>query len=284
MSGGGNRDQAEYWASAPGEKWVQHEDKLDALMAPVLARLLEAAALRPGERVLDIGCGTGASTLAAARAVGPEGTVTAADISPVLLARAEERAAAGGLAKARFIEADAQSHPFGAGGFDAAISRFGVMFFDDPVAAFANIARALRPGGRVAFMAWGGLADNPWFAIPREAAIAHLGAPPPADPRAPGPMAFAEPDYVAGILGEAGLAGVRVTQIALDLTPRGTLDEIAKFSAYLGPAVRILQEMDGTKEDAALIAGAVKARFAPYDTVDGVRIPASLNLVTAHKA
>ncbi|MEQ9258684.1 MAG: class I SAM-dependent methyltransferase [Roseovarius sp.] len=281
MSATPNRDQAEYWASAPGEKWVKHQEKLDALLAPVLARLLEEARLAPGERVLDIGCGTGASTLAAAEQVGRQGAVLGADISPPMLTRAKARAEAAGIGQASFLEADVQAHPFEPASFDATISRFGVMFFADPVAAFANVATALREGGRVAFMAWAGLKENPWFSVPRAAAIERLGAPPPGDPRAPGPMAFAEADYAVGLLEAAGLKDVSATPVSLDLTPTGTLDEVAKFSAYLGPAVRILQEMGGTKEDAAAIAQAVRVEFEPYRTETGLRVPAVLNLLTA---
>lgn len=284
MSEGPNRDQAEFWSSESGNKWVENAAVLDAAMAPALDAVLEAAALQPGERVLDIGCGTGASTLAAAAAVGPDGRVTGADISPVMLEGARKRAAEAGCATVDFVVADAQTHGFEPGAFDAMISRFGVMFFADSVAAFANLATAMRPGGRMHFVCWSGLQENPWFSLPRQVAIDRLGAPEPADPRAPGPMAFAERDYVTGILERAGLAEVSSQEVSVGLTPLGTVEEVAKFAAHVGPASRILKEKDGTAEDARVIVEALSEKMQAFATPDGVRVPATLNLYSAIRA
>ena len=281
MSEGPNRDQAEFWSSESGNKWVENAAVLDAAMAPALDAVLEAAALQQGERVLDIGCGTGASTLAAAAAVGPDGRVTGADISPVMLGGARKRAAEAGCATVDFVVADAQTHGFAPGAFDAMISRFGVMFFADSVAAFANMAKAMRPGGRMHFVCWSGLQENPWFSMPRQVAIDRLGAPEPADPRAPGPMAFAERDFVTGILEQAGLAEVHSQEVSVDLTPLGSVEEVAKFAAHVGPASRILKEKDGTAEDARVIVEALSEKMQAFATPDGVRVPATLNLYSA---
>lgn len=281
MSDGPNRDQAEFWTSESGGKWVENADFLDRTLAPALDCVLEAADLRPGERVLDIGCGTGASMLAAAQAVGPEGRVTGADISPVMLQGARARAAEAGCATVTFLEADAQTHHFGRGAFDAMISRFGVMFFADSVAAFENMGRAMRRGGRMHFVCWSGLGQNPWFALPRQVAIDRLGAPEPADPRAPGPMAFAERDYVTGILESAGLTEVTAREVAVDLTPPGPVEEVARFAAHVGPASRILKERNGTAEDAEAIVEALTGMMRDYATPEGVRVPAVLNLYSA---
>lgn len=284
MSAGPNKGQAEFWSSEPGNKWVENAVFLDAAMAPALDCVLEAADLQPGERVLDIGCGTGASTLAAAGAVGPDGRVTGADISPVMLKGARRRASEAGCGTVDFIEADAQTHDFGAGVFDAMISRFGVMFFADSVAAFENMAKALRPGGRMHFVCWRGLEENPWFSLPRQVAVDRLGAPEPADPRAPGPMAFAEQDYVTGMLKSAGLAAVSAREVSVDLTPLGTVEEVAKFAAHLGPASRILMEKDGTKEDTRAIVDVLTEEMRAFATPEGVRVPAVLNLYSATRA
>ena len=284
MSEGPNRDQAEFWSSESGNKWVENATVLDAAMAPALDAVLEAAALQPGERVLDIGCGTGASTLEAAAAVGPDGRVTGADISPVMLEGARKRAAEARCATVDFVVADAQTHGFEPGAFDAMLSRFGVMFFADSVAAFANMATAMRPGGRMHFVCWSGLQENPWFSLPRQVAIDRLGAPEPADPRAPGPMAFAERDYVTGILERAGLAEVSSQEVSVDLTPLGSVEQVAKFAAHVGPASRILKEKDGTAEDAKVIVEALSEKMQAFATPDGVRVPATLNLYSAIRA
>ena len=188
-----NADQAVFWNSAPGLGWVVNEAPLDELMAGVLDRLVEVAAPRPGEAVLDVGCGTGASTLALAAAVAPGGRVVGADISGQMLARAGERVAAAGASGVELVVADAQTHRFAPGGFDLAVSRFGLMFFADPVAAFGNLRRALRPGGRLAFAAWGPVDANPWFVIPRAAAVARMGPVPADPPGTPGPLRARQP-------------------------------------------------------------------------------------------
>jgi len=283
MGEGPNRDQEELWSSVPGQKWVLNARVLDAMMAPALDCVLEAAALQAGERVLDIGCGTGASTLAAAERVGPEGRVTGADISPVMLEAARKRAVGARCKNADFVVADAQVHGFEPGAYDAIISRFGVMFFDDPVAAFANMAKALRPGGRVHVVGWSGMERNPWFSLPRQAAVERLGEVAADDPRAPGPMAFAELDYVRGILDSAGLREVTAKEVAVDLTPMGTVLHVAKFAAHLGPAARVLMEKGGTIEDKAAIIDALAEDFQPYATRDGVRVPAVLTLYGARR-
>lgn len=253
------------------------------MMQPVLDRLLTEAELQPGDQVLDIGTGTGASTIAAARIVGPTGHVTGADISDIMLDLADQRTQAAGIANADYIEGDAQVFAFDPARYDRVMSRFGVMFFGDPVAAFANIGRALKPGCPLVFLCWAGLMGNPWFAIPRQAAIDVLGAPAPADPRAPGPMAFAERDYVHHILTQAGWRDIEVTEITLDLTPKGSVEDIAGFATRLGPASRIITDLNGTEADARRIEAEVAKRMVPYDTGHGIRVPATLNLVRARR-
>lgn len=277
-----NADQAEYWSSPSGAKWVDFEGKLDAALAPALDQVLAVAGLSPGHTVLDIGCGTGISSLTAAQAVTPGGHVTGADISSVMLARAHTRAA--GAKNLTFVETDVQSHDFRDAGFDRVISRFGVMFFENPVAAFANIARAMTPGGTLSFIAWSGMAANPWFRVPFEVASDLLGAPEPGDPRAPGPMAFQDIDYVTGILSDAGLTGIDGRECAVDLTPLGGAAAVAEFACQVGPAARILGLRDGTAEDARQIEAVVRARLENYDTPGGLRVPATLNLFTALKS
>lgn len=275
-------DQSEYWRSA--QQWVEEQEVLDSLMQPVLNRLLAEARLTSGARVLDIGCGTGASTIAAAQLVGTAGHVTGADISGIMLDLARRRTREAGLDNVSYLEGDAQTHPLGEATHDIVMSRFGVMFFGDPVAAFANIRKALKPGGTMVFLAWAGLSGNPWFAVPRQAAIDVLGAPAPADPRAPGPMAFQEQDYVAGILHDAGWEGVEIAEVAVDLTPPGSIADVAAFATRLGPASRIIADLEGSEADTQKIEALVAARMADFASGEALHVPARLNLVRAKRS
>ena len=183
-----NSDQEEFWTRNAGPTWVAQEHDLDQLLSPVLDLVLENADLLQGHKVLDIGCGTGQSTLRAGAEVGHTGHVLGADISSTMMARAAQRAA--DLPQVGFALADAEVYPFAPAQFDRTISRFGVMFFTDTTAAFRNIARAMKPGGKISFATWGQTQANPWFTLPASIAKAELGAPPKTDPDAPGPFAL----------------------------------------------------------------------------------------------
>jgi SAM-dependent methyltransferase len=276
-----NTAQAEYWASAAGYQWIAREALMDALLSPVLSRVLQHAALQPGERVIDIGCGTGASSLAAAQAVGPAGHVTSVDISAQLLDRASTRAKDAGLKNINFVLADAQTHAFAPQSADAMISRFGVMFFEDPVAAFANMARALKPNGRMIFAAWAPATDVPWFSIPVAAAVARFGKPSQTNPDAPGPMAFQNAARVTALMEKAGLTDVRCQPEMVELTPEGDPADIITFAARIGPASRIVAEFSGTEADIKAIEAEVGKALAIYQTDKGMRIPARILLYSA---
>ncbi|MBJ3776679.1 class I SAM-dependent methyltransferase [Acuticoccus mangrovi] len=277
-----NAAEAEFWNSASGRKWVEQERALDAALADPLAALIEAAAIEAGDVVLDVGCGTGASTLMAAEAAS-SGSVTGIDVSTPMLERASERARAAGLANARFVLADAQTHAFEAAACDVAISRFGVMFFENPVAAFGNLLGALRPGGRIAFVTWAALADNPWFSLPREIAVARLGPLPAGDPNAPGPMAFQDISRVVAILRAAGFGEVEGRAIAPMLTPPGDAAAVARTAGQIGPAARALRLYEAGAEDAAAIEASLTEALRAYEVDGAVRIPAALNLYTARR-
>lgn len=277
-----NTAQAEFWASGSGYQWIVQETLMDALLSGVLTRVLHHADLQPGEHVLDIGCGTGASCLAAAILVGSAGHVTGVDIAAQLLDRAGIRAKEAGLHNTTFVLADAQTHPFAPASVDVIISRFGVMFFEDPVAAFANMAKALKPGGRLVFAAWAPAALVPWFSIPVGAVIARFGKPAPSDPNAPGPMAFQDADRVTAMMHAAGLANARCLSETVDLTPSGTLADAVAFAARVGPAARILAEFSATDADTAAIEAEVGKQLAVYDTPVGLRMPAGINLYCAN--
>lgn len=275
MSDGPNAEQAEFWTHGSGMKWVEREEDLNATFEPVNELIAAGAQPLAGAQVLDIGCGTGAT---ARRMAQEAAAVHATDISESLLAQA--RRSAQGVPNMTFALADAQTADLGEGVYDIAVSRFGVMFFADPVAAFVNIRRALKPGGRLAMACWAPFKDNPWFTIPRFIATDRLGRLPPFDPYAPGPFAFAETDRTLGILHDAGFTA-RVSTQTLALTPRGGAAQVADLATRVGPAQTVLRERNGTEEDLEAIRTEVEAAFKPFETDSGMRVPASIHLYTA---
>jgi len=285
-----NAAQRHYWNADPGRKWLVHEDALEALHAPMIAPLLEAAGLAPGHRVLDVGCGSGALSRAAAARVGRDGHVTALDISEPLLKRAAAIEPGPGAAPVETVLADAQVHAFAPGRFDRVVSRLGVMFFDDPLAAFANLRRAAAPGAVFAAIAWRAGTENPWFSVPGAIAARRLQPPPPdpaapdpaaPDPAAPGPLAFADIDRACGLLERAGWQDVRARALPLDLVAAPSAAEAGAFVCRLGPAARMIDVMQpGEAEMQALRAELVEA-LAAFEGPDGVRLPTVMTLFTA---
>ncbi|MEO0390950.1 MAG: class I SAM-dependent methyltransferase [Pseudomonadota bacterium] len=272
-----NADQAEFWAQATS--WVDHQAAMDAVLAPVLQGVLDRADLQRGWDVIDVGCGTGASVLAAADAVGPAGTVTGLDISPALLNLARERLK--GRSTTALIEGDAQNYGFAPGSADALISRFGVMFFADTTAAFANMARALRPGAAMTVAAWGPAPENPWFMLPAKIARARLGETPKVDRTLPGPFAFEDADRTSAMLQGAGLA-VRIDTAPVTLNGGPSPEAAAALCTRIGPAASVLRQLDGTEADRQAIAADLAAAFAPW-LDDHVQIPALIHFITARK-
>ena len=231
-----NADQIAYWNDSAGKRWAALQPRLDIAFAGLTGQILALAAPRPGERVLDVGCGAGATSLALAQSVAPGGSVLGVDVSAVMLARAKARAAADAPAGLSFVLADASTHALPAAGFDLIFSRFGVMFFDNPVAAFANLRRALAPAGRLAFICWRPMPESTWFQAPVAAARPYLPQSPPPDPLAPGPFAFADPDRVRSVLAEAGFARIAITPCDSRL-PIGTPAAAAETAQPGRPAV-----------------------------------------------
>jgi ubiquinone/menaquinone biosynthesis C-methylase UbiE len=276
-----NAGEAAYWTSRSGQKWVDYQQSLDRLFSEVAELLIREAAHGSGESVLDLGCGTGATSLALASCVAPGGDVVGIDISSLLLGIARDRAAAAECANVRFVEADAQTHAFEPGRFDLLVSRFGSMFFGGPVEAFENMRTGLRSGGRVYLAAWAPVSNNPWFAIAGEAAMARLGSVPKAEPNTPGPFGFANRDYASGILRDAGFADIAVDAVTVELVAPDSPSEAAELACNVGQAVRIIAAKNGTAEDAAAIADAVAATLLAYQTSNGIRIPAMINLISA---
>jgi SAM-dependent methyltransferase len=246
---------------------------LDEQIAPLGLAAMNRAGVAAGERVLDVGCGCGHTTLELAARVGPRGSVTGIDISTPMLERARERARERGLGGIRFVNADAQSAPLGAASFDLVFSRFGVMFFADPRAAFANLRASLAPGGRVCFVCWQEVARNPWMSVPMRAAAQQVALPAPPAPGTPGPTAFADPSHVRNILEGAGLTGVTIEPLEGTLAVGGagaSVEQVVEFTLEMGPMARALRE---TPSDAlARVAVAVREALVPHMTPKGVML------------
>lgn len=240
-----NLDQVTYWNQAAAPAWVELNEDLDRQIAPLGAATLAALAPRPGETILDIGCGCGQSALALAEAVGATGRVVGVDISAPMLAVARRRAEAAAV-HLTFLEADAQVHPFEPGSMDAAYSRFGVMFFEDPAAAFANIRKALKSDGRIAFLCWRALAENPWMTVPMNAGLKHLPPRPPPVPDAPGPFAFADGERLRGLLTAAGFADIEIK--AHDQKLRNDPAATFRTALRVGPLGAMLRETPDARE------------------------------------
>lgn len=275
-----NADQKTFWSETAAARWLTYQDLLDASFQVVLDTLLDAADLRPGMSVLDVGCGNGTSCLQAAARVGPEGRVLGLDISEPFLARAEERSA--GHPNVSYRLDDAQDAALPGAAFDRMISRFGVMFFADTTAAFANIARALKPGAKLTFAAWGQAGANPWFTVPHFAAATRLGHPPKSDRNAPGPFAFHDIARITNLLQAAGLEVIAADARALRLAAQVDLADLAHVATTTGAANSIIRMFAGTQSDAAMIEAEVLSRFQALAGDDG-GLPGEINLYQCRK-
>jgi SAM-dependent methyltransferase len=259
-----NAEQLGAWDGGEGAYWADHADRFDRAVTEHHRRLLDAAQVGAGERVLDVGCGTGQTTIDAASAA-TQGSALGVDLSSRMLEVARARAGAAGIANVAFEQADAQVHPFGAGTFDLVVSRTGAMFFGDPPAAFANLATSLRPGGRLVLVTWQDLVGNEWI---RELSGAlatgrDLPAPPPG---APGPFSLSAPDHVRSLLTTAGFGEVTLDGFEADMWFGEDADDAARF--VLGLLGWMLEGLDERGRAAAVEA--LHATTAAHDRGDGV--------------
>jgi SAM-dependent methyltransferase len=266
------------WDDSRSHNWITLQGPLERMLAPIGEQAIKALAPQKGESFLDVGCGCGHTALALARAVGPDGNVTGVDVSPSMLATGRNHAAEEGLHNLHFVEANAQTRAFTPGKFDGLFSRFGVMFFDDPVAAFTNLGKALKPGGRLAFVCWRDRREVEWFEMPIQVAHAN-GVPAPDLPgTGPGAFAFANPQRLHKVLGAAGFTDIAVTPLDLS-TGGGNSDEVLSILhiGFVGEHIKQFPD----KEDVAWAA--VRQALEAYTTPDGVFIGTGTWIVTARR-
>lgn len=274
-----NADQEAYWNGAAGQRWTDRQEAQDALLAPVTDVLVAKAQVAPGEHVIDIGCGCGATTIELARRTGLAGHVLGIDISVPMLGRARERVPSD--LRLDFVLADATVHAFEPERADLLFSRFGVMFFAEPERSFDNMRRALKPGARLAFACWREPRANPWMMLPLQEAYRHVPRLPEVGPEDPGPFAFASKDRVHRILSKAGFSSVALEPIdlALDLAAGGGLDAAVESALGIGPANRALEGQPPDLQEAA--ARSIRAALAPLQKNGSVPLPAAIWIVTA---
>ncbi len=277
-----NAAQREYWNTVAGPRWVGLEGFVERRVRAVNDLLLRHSAAANGEQVLEIGCGTGAFTMPLAAAVGDKGHVVGADISDAMLAAAHKRIAESGMRNISLIQADAQTHDFEPGHFNLIASRFGVMFFADPAAAFANLLTAARPGGRLCFACWASLPENRHWLIPYEVALRRLGPPAPKPPRSPGPMAFAEPDYIRSFLGAAGFSEIAIHRETPEIFG-STPPEEAEHACIMGPSGRLIDEKQPDEATRATIRREIEEAFAAETRGGEMRLGATVLLATARR-
>ena len=274
-----NAAQVEYWNSTAGRRWTDRQEEQDLVLRPVSDRLIATADAKPGQRIIDIGCGCGDTTIDFAARVMPGGEVLGLDVSGPMLARARERAPSG--LPARFVLADATVHDFEPEWADLAVSRFGVIFFADPAHSFANLRRGLKPGARLAFACWREAKQNPWMMIPLREAKKHAPPLPETNPEDPGPFAFADDARVRRVLSNAGFADIVVTpeDLDLDLAIGRGLDAAVAGALGIGPTSRIL---DGQPEAVRAAAVAdIRQALAERAKGDSVPLGAAIWMVTA---
>jgi SAM-dependent methyltransferase len=275
-----NVEQDEYWNAAEATHWVEYQDRYDALLAPLERHLLRGAAIASRDHVLDVGCGCGATTRAAARTASA-GDALGMDLSEAMLERAREVAEHEGIANVQFVRGDVQVHEFNEGAFDVAISRFGVMFFADPIAAFANLARAVRERGRLVFLCWQDLARNDWLLVPGGAAATVVPLPDPAPPDEPGPFSLADPDRLRSILSAAGWRDIGIDDLREPLRLGEDADDTVAFLSGTGFARRLFQDVDQATVERA--TDAVRDAFGAYETPEGVLLGSAAWLVSARR-
>lgn len=279
-----NAEQAEYWNGEAGQGWVDRDKQMERTLRPIGGEAIAAALVQPGEAVLDIGCGCADTSFSLLESVGATGRVFGVDISGPMLGVAATRAKQlpeelqGAIA---FEHADASIYPFEAESFDLIFSRFGVMFFADPVAAFANVRTALKPGGRITFICWAPVPENEWITVPMGAALQHIPTPEPMPPNSPGPFGLSDREFTKQMLIDAGFADINIacTQPLMRFGHGIERDRVADFFIDAGPVSRLLG--DAAPEKIETVRGAIAEAIMPHYDGETVNLNASCWVVTA---
>jgi SAM-dependent methyltransferase len=272
-----NQEQIEFW-NRLGHRWVTYQESLDRVWRPLGDAAIERATVLPGERVIDVGCGCGATALELAAKVGPSGSVIVIDVSVPMLARARERAQSLGVANLEFVRADASTHPFGSDA-DLVFSRTGIMFFREPVAAFANLRRALRPGGRLVFVCFRDRELNSWWTVPLSAAATVVAPEPPTPPDEPGPFSLSDETRLLAVLKGSGFVGAVCEPIDHDLVLGADVDSAAGFCLDAGPTARAVAGASAAIQDR--VRAAIRQALARYAGSTEVSLHAATWIVQA---
>ena len=279
-----NAEQVEFWNGEAGQEWVERDKQMRMTLRPIGGEAIAAALVQPGEAVLDIGCGCADTSFALLESVGATGRVLGVDISEPMLGAATTRAKqlSDELQGAISFElADASIYPFEAASFDLVFSRFGVMFFADPDAAFANIRKALKPGGRIAFICWAPVPENEWITLPMSAAFAHVPRPEPVPPNSPGPFGLSDRVFTEQMLSEAGYTDINIvsTRPLMRFGHGIEQDRVADFFIDIGPASRLLKDTPPDLVETVRLA--MTEAVMPHYDGETVNLNASCWIVTA---
>lgn len=281
MAGGSvvNLDQQQFWNEVKGEFWVTLKPRIDTLLLPFGVEALKALKAIPNERILDVGCGTGDTSLELAKVVGSGGEVRGIDLSRPMLEKA--RAGASGLPKGvvTFQEGDAEVEVFAPNYFDAVFSRFGVMFFDDPIAALGNIRSAVKSGGRLAYVCWASRKDNPWIRIPTGAARGFLEIPPAPPEDAPGQFAMEREARIIDVLSRAGWSDIKVHKFEMEHNMGDSLNDAASFICQMGPMSEPFSDASQAVREKCIAA--VEGALEPYAASSGIEMKFSTWIVEA---
>ncbi len=284
---GPNADQIDFWNNDGGQHFVKYQTALNNMLDRFGEKVMDATGVNHGEVVLDIGCGCGDTTLELARRVGSTGEAVGVDISEIMLARAEDMASHGDATNVFFEQADVETGVLHRDSFDLAFSRFGIMFFANPVAAFKNVHRVLHERGRIAFACWQPISENAWIGLQLQVVAPLLEgrdeAPPP-DPNAPGPFSLGDPDRVREIMQAAGFSDIKIEAYAPDVALFGLrdIDEVVEFAMEIGPARALLEGQTDSVRQAA--HAAIRTAYEPYLTDEGVVMNSAAWIVSGRKS